>query len=247
MKYGVGGGATSAISYSEIFKDAISVANDSYTASTIKTTPSNVWKNRPPIAISYSLADVAFPPLASAKPSAAATPSTASETFDEDTIQSAISVAIKKLEDQHRAELAQLKLEMQSKIDEVTSQMKDLGQQVAVQTYQALVKDESPLVTKTDHAQLQHEMSLISTQLTTIINMFQTKTSTDLINPQNMITQKHSQATGADPMSPARHVKRSKPTLTPEKPPKPLDVHTQDCSVSSAASDSEESMEGCEY
>ena len=172
MKYTGGVGPSKATTYSDIFKDAISLASDNYTANTTRTTQSSAWKNRPPLAISYSLNDAAFPSLSPSKPNAPPTPSMTSGTFDDATIQSAISTAIKKLEDQHRKELDQLKKEMQNKIDEVTHQMKELGQQVATQTYQALVKKESPLATKTDHAQLQHEMNLISTQLTTIIQMF---------------------------------------------------------------------------
>ena len=164
MKYANGGNGGTQFSYSEIFKDTISIASTSYTNRTTTTTPTNAWKNRPPLAISYDLNDAVFPALSSNKPPVPTTPSTASETCDEDTIQSAISVAIKKLEDQHNVALKKLKQEMQSKIDEVSTQMKELGQQVATQTYQALVTEGSPLATKTDHAHLQHEMSQISTQ-----------------------------------------------------------------------------------
>ncbi len=184
---------------------------------------------RPPIAISYDLNEEAFPKLPTSKKTAPPTPSTTSECYDEDTIQSAISVAIKKLEDQHREELKKLKLEMQSKIDEVSNQMKELGQQVAVQTIQALVKEESPLVTKTDHVNLQNEMSLISTQLSTLINMLQ-----------------HHQPTDITPQSPARTSKRSKPTTSPAKMLSYETPGTQLCSVSSATSRLEEEMEGCD-
>jgi len=120
-------------------------------------------------------------------------------------------------------------LEMQGKIDEVTNQMKELGQQVATQTIQALVKEESPLVTKTDHANLQQEMSLISTQLSTIISMFQ-----------------HHQPTGITPQSPARTSKRSKPTTSPAKLMSFQPPGTQEHPLSSATSDLEEEMEECE-
>ena len=135
---------------------------------------------------------------------------------------------------------------MQSKIDEVTSQMKELGQQVATQTYQALVNKESLLATKTDHAQLQHDMNLISTQLTTIIAMFKTGVQAQPISLQEFPTQHSSHATDNNPNSPTRQPKRSKRNMTPEKLDRQFATHTQECSVSSAASDSEESMEGCE-
>jgi hypothetical protein len=165
-------------------------------------------------------------------------PSTTSETFDEDTIQSAISSAIKKLEEQHRAELNQLKMDMQTKIDEVTNKMKDLGEQVAMQTYQALVKDESPLVTKVDHAHLQHEMSAISTQLTTLIRMFQ---KSPPVLPSDSSESQERQITT---VSVSRNTKRPKPTATPEKATRTKLDYTQDCSLSSASSNS--SMGGCE-
>ena len=232
LKYGTNNGTGTAVSYSDIFKDAISSASDSFAASTIKTTASTAWKTRPPIAISYDWNEAAFPALPSTRPAVVPpTPTTASETYDEGTIQSAISVAIKKLEEQYQAELQKLKQEMQKQIDEVTTQMKELGQQVATQTYQALVKEESPLVTKTDHAKLQHEINLISTQLTTIIGMFK-QGSTPTESPTNIT-----------PGSPARFVKRQKPNRTPEKH---SDPSTQDHSVSSATSTSDEGMEGCE-
>jgi hypothetical protein len=233
MKYSHGqGGNSTSPSYSDIFKDTISLANESYASNTTKTTHGNPWKTRPPLAISYSLNDAAFPSLPTAKNHIPATTSTTSETFDEDTIQSAISSAIKKLEDQHRAE-------MTSKIDEVTSQMRELGDQVVTQTYQALVKDESPLVTKMDHAQLQHEMSSISTQLATLIGMFQKSI------PGAAAASPESQEYTISTVSLSRNVKRPKPTETPEKATRPTLEYTQDCSVSSASSNS--SMERCEY
>jgi hypothetical protein len=104
MKYG--NGTTKSTSYSAIFQDAVSIANTTYDASTIKTTQSNAWKNRPPLNISYVPTDEAFPLLPQQKKNVPVAPSTTSETFDEDTIQSAISTAIKKLEEQHQAELS---------------------------------------------------------------------------------------------------------------------------------------------
>lgn len=192
--------------------------------------------------------DNAFPPLGGTgypRPPPS-TPSTASETFDEDTIQSAISTAIKKLEEQHRAELSQLKTEMQKRIDAMEQQMKDLGQQVAVQTYQALVQEESPLATKTDHAILQHEISLMSTQLATIINLFQqnghkASEPPNLTDNTRIIT-----ATTSSDASPPRTTKRSKFNLTPIKLNMLDKVFTQDQSVSSATSTQDEGMEGCE-
>lgn len=239
MKYGGDAGKPN---YSAVFKDALSIASDTYDASTIQTTRTNAWKNRPPVAISYIPTVDAFPPLTTRKKQTPVTPSFTSEMLDEDTIQSAITVAINKLEEQHRAELTQLKTEMQQKIEAMEIQMKELGQQVAVQTYQALVKDESPLVTKKDHAHLQHELSMISTQLTTFINLFQKGDVSHSVSaqpasmPKDRVTQQ----------SPARNTKRSKLNLTPVKLNLLEEAFTQEQSVSSATSTLDEGMEGCD-
>jgi hypothetical protein len=243
MKYGNGSGS---VSYSAIFQDAMSVANTTYDASTIKTTQSNAWKNRPPLDISYDPTDEAFPSLPKAKESIPTTPSTTSETLDGDTIQSAISTAIKKLEDQHRAELAQLKREFQKKLDAVENQMKELGQQVATQTYQALVQEESPLATKADHAHLQHEISVMTTQLSTLIQMCQQGMTHHFPPSDTNTTSPKSSFSDFRNNSPARTTKRSKFNLTPEKITASDNVFTEEHSVSSATSDPDEGMEGCE-
>lgn len=237
MRYGNAKSTTSGISYSDIFKDAISVASDKFTNATTKTNQTNPWKTRPPLAISYERNQTAFPPLSPTKPREMSTRSTTSETFDEDTIQSAISVAIKKLEEQHRRELTQLKMEMQANIDEVKAQMQTLGEHVAVQTYQALLQEESPLATKKDHAHLQQEISVISAQLTTIINIFQHGTG----------QQRHLPVpTDNTPSSPLRGRKRTEPSDTPEKMSVCRALYTEDNFISSATSDPDEGMEGCE-
>ena len=105
MKYS---GNTSTTKYSSVFADAVSVANASYDASTIKTTRSNAWKQRPPLNISYDPTAEAFPHLPKKPSVIPTTPSTTSETLEEDTIQSAISNAIKTLQEQHRKELDEL-------------------------------------------------------------------------------------------------------------------------------------------
>ena len=162
----------------------------------------------------------------------------ASETLDEEIIQSAISSAIKTLQDQHRAELEVLKQEMQLKIDQMDIQMKELGKQVATQTYQALVTEDSPLVTKKDHAYLQQEISIINSQLSTLIRVFTNS------NGQAPLTNEQRDLLVA--ASPPRTGKRLKQNRTPEKPGKAPDPFTQDSKVPSAASDSDEGMEGCE-
>ena len=148
-----------------------------------------------------------------------------SETLDEDTIQSAISTALKKMEDQHKTDLEKLKQEMQKQISAVEAQMKDLAQQVAVQTYQALVTEESPLATKTDHELLKQEINSISIQLSTLIQLVQS-------GPRHI----HAS-------TPPRTSQKRKPTMTPEKLSYGS-IHTQDEEVSSATSFYE--MEGCE-
>ena len=212
--------------YSSLLTAAMSVANESYDTSTIKTNRSSAWKQRPPLNISYVLDAEAFPELPKHTTKSPVTPSTASEFFDEDTLQSAISAALTKMEAQHKAELEAMKSDMEAKIKMLESQMKSLGEQVAVQTYQALVKEDSPLATKTDHAQLQHDMNVISTQLTTLIQMFQSNKPTE-------------------GFSPPRYSKRVKP-CTPVKTNLHENFFTQESDVSSAASVPEEDPEGCD-
>jgi hypothetical protein len=216
--------------FSTVLSAAASVA--STTDTTVKTARSFPWKQRPPLNISYVLSPEAFPALPKARQSMTTTPSTASETLDEDTIQSAISAALTKLEAQHQAELASLKKEMQEKMEELESQMKEMSQQVAVQTYQALASESSPLATKTDHATLQFEMNAISKQLSTLIKLFQANSQED---PNSTA-------------SPPRTTKRNKPSNTPPEKERDIesDIFTHGTSVSSATSDPDEGMEGCD-
>ena len=226
-----------ATKYSSVLSAATSVATKSSNASTIKTNSSTAWRQRPPLNISYSLDTEAFPSLPKSPHKISTTPSTTSETLDEDTIQSAISAALMKLEAQHKADLAQLKKEMDEKLAAVQQQMIDLSQQVAMQTYQALIQDDSPIVTKTDHAHLQHEINVMSTQLTTLIQMLQQGSNSPVSNQLALV-----------PIltSPPRTTKRAKPSMTPEKPSHFDDLLTQDTLGPSAASFPEEGEEGCE-
>jgi hypothetical protein len=135
------------------------------------------------------------------------------------------------LEIQHQAELNALKQEMQQKMVELEGQMKEMGQQVAVQTYQKLVNEASPLVTKSDHANLQHEMNVISTQLTTLIQMIKSdppKAAIPAYSPPRTSTKR----------------KINKPSASPEK----VDFSDSDQEqvVPSATSTPDEGMEGCE-
>lgn len=250
MKFGYGNSGTKSSVYSDVFKDAISVATETQDSSTIKTSRSNAWQQRPPLAISYVKVNDAFPSLTSKSP-ALATPSTASETLDEDTIQSAISAAIKKLEGQHQAEIKKLRQELQTELDSMKSQMTEMAQIVATQTYQALATADSPLATKVEFAKLDHRQSIQESQLATIIELLK----------------------GSHPPtdSPPRNLKRTKPTLTPVKknlctevlfdntstitsPADSIVPHNSmvafsprdDCTVTSATSDPIEDMEGCE-
>jgi hypothetical protein len=231
MKYG---GSQS--TFSAVFADAVSVANESYDASTIKTSRSNAWKQRPPLDISYVPTAEAFPPLPKKTPISTATQSTTSETLDEDTIQSAISSAIKTLQEQHRLELEKLKEDMDHKIAAMETKMNSLGQQVATQTIQVLTNDESPLVTKKDHAQLQHEMSMITMQLSTLIK---------IVSGSNQSSDPDLNFDPQANMSTPRTNKRVKPNRTPEKAMSP-EFLTQINLTSSAAFDSSDESEGCE-
>ena len=236
MKYA--GSRENAVKYAAVFADAISTANESYDASTIKTTRSTAWKQSPPLDISYVPTAEAFPPLTQKPPSSPATQSTTSETIDESTIQSAISVAIRTIQEQHRSELAELKQEMQRKMESLENQMLELGKHVVQQTYQALVTDDSPLVTKADHLQLQHEMNTITAQLSILIQMV--STSTGLL-PTSL------ESIPTNATSPPRTNKRLKQNRTPEKIPYSRDPLTQDDnSLPSTTSALDERFEECE-
>lgn len=236
MKYGSVKGGTQ-VKYSTVFEDAISLANVSYEASTIKTTRSNAWKQRPPLNISYVPTADAFPPLPQKPSLTPATASTMSETLDEETIRSAISSALKTVQEQHRQEIDKLKKEMTEKMAEMEGQMHELGKQVATQTFQALVKEDSPLVTKTDHAHLQREMNVITVQLSKVIQMLSA-------TPESQQPGSHTQPGN---MSPPRTNKRLKQNRTPEKLLGFDQPSTnQDAQGSSAAFESDEDLEGCE-
>ena len=231
------GNKGSGVKYAAIFADVVSVANESYDASTIKTNRSPAWKPRPPMDISYIPSAEAFPPLQKKADSIPVTQSTTSETLDEDTIQSAISMAIKTLQKQHQADLDQLKQEMNDKMAAMERQMKNLATTVATQTYQALVTDESPLATKKDHAHLQSDMEMINTQLSTLINMITNGTGIALSPTTTQVARN---------TSPPRTGKRHKQSLTPEKSGLFGDPSPQASTDSSAASDLDEGMEGCD-
>ena len=127
---------------------------------------------------------------------------------------------------------------MQNKMTFMETQLKEIGKQVVNQTYEALLTEESPLVTKTDHAHLQSEMSLISKQLSTLIQMISKgRVSSDMSANQMEIT-----------MSPPRSSKRLKQNTTPQKTNYTThgDLSTQESDVASATSSHDEGMEGCE-
>ena len=224
--------------YSSVFADAVSVANASYDASTIQTTRSNAWKQRPPLNISYNPTAEAFPPLPTKAKGIPATPSTTSETLEEDTIQSAISNAITTLQEQHRREIDQLKQEMQNKMEAMENQMQELGQQIVHQTYQALSTDDSPLATKLDHVKLQNEMSIINQQLTQLLQMLSIgmRSNAQLQNPIPVSA-----------ASPPRTGKRLKKNRTPEKMSSLDDMLIEENNGTSATSDLDEGSEGCEH
>ena len=226
LKYGNRTGNTT--NFGTVLSTAMS-ANPEDDASTIKTHRSISWKQRPPLNISYVLDAEAFPPLPKNPTQIPTTPSTTSETLDEDTIQSAISAVI---EAKHRAELENLKKEMQQKMTAIENQMKELAKQVAVQTYQALVNDDSPLVTKTDQEHMKHDIQALSQQMATLIQMFQSSQA-----PKENV----------GPTSPPRTIKRPKPNSTPEhQPNKSYDIYSQDTHGTSATSNLDEELEGCE-
>ena len=95
-----------------------------------------------------------------------------------DNIPCEISEALKQLETQHRTELEEFKIAMEAKIADIETQMKEVGQTVANQTYKALVHEDSPLVTKIEHTKFQQEIGIISLQLTTIMQHLKLKCNT---------------------------------------------------------------------
>ena len=194
-------------------------------------------KQRPPLDISYTLTDEAFPPLKSQKRNEGATQSTASETFDEETIQSAISSAIKTLQDQHRQELNQLRQQFEAKVHTMEKKILDIGEQVVAQTYQSLVQEDSPLATKADHMQLQLQINSIQTQLAQIIQMI--SKSSDHPNSSN------AKVTAVETPPRVGH-KRPNSNRTPEKPSREEILCDDTKTVSSATSDLDVGMEGCE-
>ena len=117
---------------------------------------------------------------------------------------------------------------------EMETQMKELGQQIVTQTYQALSTDESPLATKTDHIRLQNDMNVITQQLSQLLQMVSQGMSSEGFTPSYNAT------------SPARTGKRSKKNRTPEKAIYFEDMLTDDKTVTSATSDLDEGSEGCE-
>ena len=123
---------------------------------------------------------------------------------------------------------------MQTKFDFLENQMKELGKTVAVQTYQALVSNKSPLVTKADHIRLQTEISLISTQLSTLLKHLHPASNTEIGK------------TEANDSSPTRNIKRSKPSTPPKSPTLGGKNSNDDYSVSSTTSTHNSKMEGCE-
>ena len=222
--------------YSTVFSEVMSETNDSYDASTIKSTRSPAWKTRPPIDISYILNNDTFPPLPKASTRIINTPTTTTEPTEQDKIPSAISEALKQLEAQHRAELEEFKFAMEAKIADIETQMKELGQTVAIQTYKALVHEDSPLVTKIEHTKLQQEIRIISTQLTTIMQHLKLICDSESPDGPNK---------PSTPDSPTRITKRSKPSNTPERP-KTRALTKNQSSSSSATSSPDTEMEGCE-
>jgi hypothetical protein len=227
----------------------------------------------------------AFPPLPSKSP-ALATQSTASETLDEDTIQSAISASIKKLEVQHQAEITKLRQELRKELDSMKTQMTEMAQLVAMQTYQALTTADSPLATKVEFARLDHRQSVQENQLATIISLLQGKQPSDNITTttmdfsdekarnsnshQHQSQDQYFESPITQSSSPPRNLKRTKPTLTPVKKnlcdtsfPEQNKMDSSlasitstgnaasnnlpdDMTVTSATSNPNEDMEGCE-
>lgn len=232
--------------YSEIFADAMSAAGTSYDGITVKSTRRNAWTQRPPLNISYVPTAEAFPPLQSkSKPGpTTGTQSTTSETLDEDTIQSAISSALRKMEEQYRAEMDTLKKEMDVKMKAMEIQMKELGQQIVVQTYQALVTDDSPLATKTDHAQLRHDINIMSAQLNAFITMF--KSGQQGTIPKTRIQSEEPAVMPNILATPPRTGKRPNKNRTPEKGNRYEVLYTQDTEFSSATSNLDEELGECE-
>lgn len=211
-------------SYGDIFKDAVSVATGTFSNSPATVSTGNAWRNRPPLAISYVHTDAAFPPLPMKK-TTPTTASTTSETFEDDTIQSAISAAIKKLEDQHKSELL----------------------------LQALTGVDSPLATKADNEQVRSDINIMKTQLATILALFQSKQgdvpSQRVSFPSDPLSPPRISPATVPRTPPAlltTQPKRSKVNTTPVKMQSFADKSIHEQPETSATSTPDAGMEGCD-
>lgn len=122
-------------------------------------------------------------------------------------------------------------------MQKMESKVIEVGKQMVANTYKALVNDESPLATRLDHLKLQHQVDNINSQLAQIIRMMTTTTT-----PQDQPRNDHEPM----PFSPPRTGKRPNQNRTPEKNSSNKEWFTQETAVSSAASDLDARMEGCE-
>lgn len=111
----------------------------------------------------------------------------------------------------------------------------DIRKQMATDTYQALVNSESPLATKTDHLKLQHQVDNINAQLAQIIRMMTKEDQPTHSDLHTMVIH-----------SPPRIGKRPNKNRTPEKYTHDRVQSSQDTAFTSATSDLDEGMEGCE-
>ena len=142
--------------------------------------------------------------------------------------------------------MMRLQQEFQKKLEVVERQMQDLGEQIApVQTYQALVKESSPLATKTEQEILRQDVNLIKIQLNTLISLVQNQNHQPPIHQESI--QILSTLTHTPPKGSTTLPKRTRVETSPVRRMTSLeDVYTQEPLESSAASIPEEDMEGCD-
>ena len=186
---------TPSTKYSTVFKSTISVTDQTY-ASTI---PSNAWKHRPPVAITYVINDPEFPPMPpppTASPTSPDTKSTTSETYTETTFQQTIDHALRQLETTYSTKLSDLETKFQSDLQQqitslekrIDDQFVVLTQQLITTTYSALTTDTSPLLTKTDHLAFRNEINLHLNLLTNKLNAVLDRTIQPPASPDTQST-----------------------------------------------------------
>jgi hypothetical protein len=131
-----------------------------------------------------------------------------------------------------------MKQQFEERLQTIESKVLDVGLQVVTQTYQALVSEDTPLATKADQMGLQHQINNINGQLSQIIGLLKNSSDKQDIRESPI-----------GPCFPTPPCTRKRPNQTriPEKSENDDDTYfTQEAFETSAASNLDIGMEGCE-